>query len=287
MKMHKTIFEALNGASSFLQENGREGNAARLLLQHILETNYSGLMMRMHDELLVDQDELFQSYIQQHVKGVPVQYITGQEEFYGRTFLVDESVLIPRPETEELIVGTIERMTKLFSTKNDIQLADIGTGSGAIAITMKHEWPEANVTATDLSEAALETAKRNAERLQADITFKLGDLTAPIHHEKWDVVLSNPPYIAFNEMEDMSDVVLEHEPHSALFAEEDGLILYRRLAEQLPRIMKTPGLIGLEIGYTQGEAVADMFQKSFPQAKISIVKDINKKDRIVFCEISE
>lgn len=287
MKMHKTIFEALNGASSFLEQNGREGNAARLLLQHILQTNYSGLMMRMHDTLPEDKDRVFQSYIQQHVKGIPVQYITGQEEFYGRTFLVDESVLIPRPETEELIVGAIERMTKLFGSKKVLKLADIGTGSGAIAITMKHEWPEANVTATDLSEVALQTAKRNAEQLQAEITFKLGDLTAPIKEETWDVVLSNPPYIAFEEMKEMSDVVVAHEPHSALFADEEGLILYRKLAEQLPPMMKTPALIGLEIGYTQGEAVANLFKQNFPKAKISIVKDINGKDRIVFCEISE
>ena len=286
MKMHKTIFEALNGASSFLEQNGREGNAARLLLQHILQTNYSGLMMKMQDALTTEQQELFQFYLQMHAEGRPVQYITGVEEFYGRLYSVDESVLIPRPETEELIVGTIERMKKLFN-KKALKLADIGTGSGVIAITMKQEWPEAVVTATDLSEAALKTAQKNAKQLDADITFKLGNLTAPIANEKWDVVLSNPPYIAFEDMKEMSEVVVEHEPHSALFAEEDGLILYRKLAMQLPKLMNKPALIGLEIGYTQGEAVAELFKNSFPQAQVSIVKDINKKDRMVFCEINE
>lgn len=284
--MHKTIFEALNGASSFLEQNGREGNAARLLLQHILQTNYSGLMMKMQDALTTEQQELFQFYLQMHAEGRPVQYITGVEEFYGRLYSVDESVLIPRPETEELIVGTIERMKKLFN-KKALKLADIGTGSGVIAITMKQEWPEAVVTATDLSEAALKTAQKNAKQLDADITFKLGNLTAPIANEKWDVVLSNPPYIAFEDMKEMSEVVVEHEPHSALFAEEDGLILYRKLAMQLPKLMNKPALIGLEIGYTQGEAVAELFKNSFPQAQVSIVKDINKKDRMVFCEINE
>lgn len=284
--MHKTIFEALNGASSFLEQNGREGNAARLLLQHILQTNYSGLMMKMQDALTTEQQELFQFYLQMHAEGRPVQYITGVEEFYGRLYSVDESVLIPRPETEELIVGTIERMKKLFN-KKALKLADIGTGSGVIAITMKQEWPEAVVTATDLSEAALKTAQKNAKQLDADITFKLGNLTAPIANEKWDVVLSNPPYIAFEDMKEMSEVVFEHEPHSALFAEEDGLILYRKLAMQLPKLMNKPALIGLEIGYTQGEAVAELFKNSFPQAQVSIVKDINKKDRMVFCEINE
>ena len=215
-----------------------------------------------------------------------MQYITGVEEFYGRTFHVDESVLIPRPETEELIVGTIERMQKLF-TKSNVTVADIGTGSGAIAITMKKECPHLDVTATDLSESALATARKNAHHLTADITFLPGDLTAPIADKKWDVVLSNPPYIAYDDMASMSDVVVEHEPHSALFAEEDGLILYRKLAEQLPPLMNKPGLIGLEIGYTQGETVANYFRQHFPQAKVSIVQDINGKDRMIFCEISE
>lgn len=284
--MNKTIFEALNGASSFLEDNGREGNAARLLLQHVLQINYSGLMMKMHDEISVEQEQQFTAYIEAHIKGRPVQYITGVEEFYGRTFEVDESVLIPRPETEELIVGTIERINRLFN-KNDLLLADIGTGSGAIAITMKKECPNLDITATDISTAALETAQKNAKLLQAELTFIEGDLTAPIAHQKWDIVLSNPPYIAFEDMSSLSDVVVEHEPHSALFANENGLILYRKLAEQLPPLMNTPGLIGVEIGYTQGEAVAKFFREHFPQAQVSVVKDINGKDRMVFCEITE
>ncbi|KGR75963.1 peptide chain release factor N(5)-glutamine methyltransferase [Ureibacillus sinduriensis] len=282
---HKTIFEALNWASSFLVEKGRDENAARLLMQHLYQTNYSGLMMRMHDEINYEQWERFQASVMEHASGRPVQYITGTEEFYGRTFQVDESVLIPRPETEELILGTLERMRNLFGHQAELRLADIGTGSGAIAITMKKEWPTAEVVATDISGAALETAKINAGNLEADIEFRLGDLTEPLRNEKWDVILSNPPYIAFDEAKDMSEVVLEHEPHSALFAEEDGLILYRKLAEQLPNLVKQRALIAVEIGYTQGEAVADFFKTSFPQAKIEIVKDINQKNRIVFCEI--
>ncbi|MDN4492102.1 peptide chain release factor N(5)-glutamine methyltransferase [Ureibacillus aquaedulcis] len=282
---HKTIFEALNWASSFLVEKGRDENAARLLMQHVYQTNYSGLMMRMHDEIIPEQWEKFQSYVGEHATGRPVQYITGVEEFYGRTFQVDESVLIPRPETEELILGGIKRMKNLFGNQTELRLADIGTGSGAIAITMKKEWPTAEVVATDISVAALETAKTNAKSLEAKIEFRLGDLTEPLKNEKWDVILSNPPYIAFDEAKEMSEVVLEHEPHSALFAEEDGLILYRKLAEQLPNLVKERALIGVEIGYTQGEAVANFFKSSFPQAKVEIVKDINQKNRIVFCEI--
>lgn len=287
MKKYKTYLEALNGASSFLAEHGREENAARLLLQYILDTNYSGLMMRMHDSISEDEQNQLAQMITAHAKGMPIQYITGVEEFYGRTFEVDESVLIPRPETEELILGAIERMKSLFGTHANLNLADIGTGSGAIAISMKCEWPEVNVTATDLSAAAIQTAMKNAKRLEADVMFVQGDLTEPISNQKWDVILSNPPYIAFDEMKEMSDVVLNHEPHSALFAEEKGLILYRKLAEQLPALMNRPGLIGLEIGYKQGQAVARYFEEKFPTAKVEVVKDINGKDRMVFCTIAE
>lgn len=283
----KTIFEALNGASSFLVDKGRDENAARLLLQHILGMNYSGLMMRMHETLPEEKLMIFEQYVEAHANGRPVQYITGEEEFYGRSFQVDESVLIPRPETEELIVCALQAMKKIFGENTPIKLADIGTGSGAIAITMKKEWTEAKVTATDISERALDKAKENAANLQASIDFRLGDLTRPIENEKWDVVLSNPPYIAFEEAAEMSQVVLAHEPHSALFAEEDGLILYRKLAENLPSLMNKPGFIAVEIGYKQGQAVKNYFESHFPKAHVDVLKDINGKDRIVFCEITE
>lgn len=282
---HKTVFEALQWASSFLMEHGRDENAARLLLQHLLKTDYTGIMMRMHDEIPKEKQPQFQQMIKMHAEGKPVQYITGVEEFYGRTFQVNESVLIPRPETEELIEGAITRMKALFGEERNIKLVDIGTGSGIIAITMKLEWPDAEVAATDISSDALQTAKQNADRLNANIDFRQGDLTEPIANEKWDVILSNPPYIAYEEAEEMSDVVLQHEPHLALFAEDRGLKLYKQMVKALPNLVNTPALIGFEIGYSQGEAVAELLKTSFPQAEIEIVKDINKKDRIIFCKI--
>jgi len=284
MMTYKNVMEALEWASSFLVDNGREETAARIVMQHILGTTYSGVMLHLQDTLTAEQCEQFVQLIEEHANGRPVQYCIGSEEFYGRTFLVDESVLIPRPETEELVLGTSNRIEKIFPNKA-LKLADIGTGSGAIAISMKLECPELTVVATDLSAAALATAQKNAQLLAADIDFRQGDLTAPLNGEKFDIVLSNPPYIAFEEAKDMSSIVLEHEPHSALFAEEDGLILYRKLAQQLPALMNKPALIGLEIGYTQGEQVAQFFQESFPQATVTVEKDINGKPRMVFCEI--
>jgi len=284
MMTYNNVMEALQWASSFLVDNGREETAARIVMQHILDTSYSEVMLHLQDALTAEQQEKFKELIEEHASGRPVQYCVGSEEFYGRSFIVDESVLIPRPETEELVLGTINRMNKIFENQN-LKLADIGTGSGAIALSMKLECPELTVVATDLSEAALSTARKNAQRLAADIDFRLGDLTKPLSGEKFDIVLSNPPYIAFDEAKEMSNTVLEHEPHSALFAEEDGLILYRKLAEQLPPLMNKPALIGLEIGYTQGEQVAQFFKNSFPQATVSIEKDINGKPRMIFCEI--
>lgn len=283
--MCKYVYEALARASSFLIENGREEPVARMLLQHVLNKTHVQLLMDMREEISDSQFNQYWSLIEQHKDGKPVQYIIGSEEFYGRTFSVNEHVLIPRPETEELIVETTARIKRLFNNKTELNLADIGTGSGAIAITMKAEVPALQVTATDLSQQALKVAQANAAELDADITFKLGDLTAPIANEKWDIVLSNPPYIAHEEATTLSDTVLNYEPHSALFADEEGLQLYKRLAEELPAIINRPALIGLEIGYAQGPAVQSFFQKSFPTAQVDIVKDINGKERMIFCEI--
>ncbi|MGB6406617.1 MAG: peptide chain release factor N(5)-glutamine methyltransferase, partial [Planococcus donghaensis] len=210
----KYVYEALKRASSFLQEHGREEGAARILLQHELGLSYSELIASMRDEISDAQLENFWATIEQHAKGIPVQHLTGTEEFYGRKFRVNADVLIPRPETEELIEETLQLIERHL-VKKELALADIGTGSGIIAITMKCELPHANVTATDISQSALETAAQNAETLNAEIDFRLGDLTKPIENEKWDVILSNPPYIAYSEAPGLSDSVRDFEPHHA------------------------------------------------------------------------
>jgi len=285
--MCKYVYEALTRASSFLSAHGREEVVARMLLQHVLNKTRVELMIDMREEISVQQFDRYWSLIEEHRAGKPVQYIMGTEEFYGRTFQVNKDVLIPRPETEELIVETISRIQRIFTNQSKLKLADIGTGSGAIAVTMKLESPTLEVTATDLSLEALDVAKLNATELGAKISFKQGDLTRPISDEKWDIVLSNPPYISHDEAPTLSDSVLNYEPHCALFADEEGLYLYKRLAQELPAIMKRPALIGLEIGYKQGHDVQSIFQKSFPTAHVDIVKDINGKERMIFCEIVE
>ena len=281
----KYVYEALKRASSFLLENGREEGAARILLQHELGLSYSGLIAAMRDELSEQQFDRFWRNVEQHAKGIPVQHLTGSEEFYGRNFLVNPNVLIPRPETEELIeeaLGLIDR----HLPKKELTIADIGTGSGIIAITMKCELPDAQVTATDISQPALDMAAINAECLQAAIDFRLGDLTEPIKDQKWDVILSNPPYIGYAEAPSLSDSVRDFEPHSALFADREGLALYEKMAGKFPDLINKPGIIGFEIGYQQGPAVKKMLKSAFPDALVYIKEDINKNDRMVFAIIT-
>jgi len=284
--MTERIYEAQNRAFSLLEDKGLDTGAARIIMEYVTGKKGASLLVDMREPMKASEQQLFWDKIDEVASGKPVQYVIGEESFYGRTFYVDHNVLIPRPETEELIYGAIERAQRIFANKT-IAMADIGTGSGAIAVTFKKEWPEADVTATDISGQALAMAMKNARINDAQITFEEGDLAAPLTGLKWDVILSNPPYIAHEEADLMSATVLSHEPHQALFAEEDGLYCYRKLAESLPKLMNSPSLIGVEFGYKQGPAVHKLFTEAFPNAFIETVKDINGKDRMLFCEINE
>lgn len=281
------VFEALKWASSFLKENNRDANAGEILLQHFSKLTRSQLLANLHDELSQADFGQFKAAVELHADGTPIQYIIGSEEFYGRTFFVNEEVLIPRPETEELIYYTLRKLPAVFMEGQKLRLADIGTGSGAIAITMKLEKSNLSVTATDIADPSLEVAKKNAESLGAEVQFVQGDLLQPLinMNQKVDILLSNPPYIPNDDQKSMSVVVTGHEPHRALFAGIDGLDFYRRFMEQLPLIMEVPGLIGFEVGTGQGQAVADLLKRTFPAAEVSVVNDINEKDRMVFAEL--
>lgn len=282
------VFEALKWASSYLKEHGREEYAAELLLRHSLQVSRSEMLVKFREDMEEEQVESFKKLIYLHSEGQPVQYIIGQEEFYGRAFNVNKEVLIPRPETEELVHSALARIDKLFGGNAPIKLVDVGTGSGAIAVSMKLENPSLQVTATDLYEVSLAIAKKNADNLGAgDIEFVQGDLLQPFiaQGKTFDVVLSNPPYIPEKDIATMSDVVTEHEPHRALFAGEDGLVLYKRLCEELPHVVNEKAIIGFEVGAGQSNAVANLLEVAFPQAKVEVQYDINGKDRMVFAEV--
>ena len=226
------VYEALRWASSFLKEHGRDENAGDWLLMGQLGISRSQMLANMHEELTKEEEAIFTRDVKKHgLEAVPVQHIIGSEEFYGRSFLVNGNVLIPRPETEELIYHALTKLNKLFGSNKQLEMADIGTGSGIIAITMALECPAMNVTAVDLSEKALKQAAINAERLGAKVEFLQGDLLKPLIQtgKKVDVLLSNPPYIPESDREILSDVVKNHEPHLALFAGDDGLDCYRQI----------------------------------------------------------
>jgi release factor glutamine methyltransferase len=282
-QMSKKIYEALKWASSFLEKKNRDQNAGELLLRHFSGMSRTMLYANMRDELDPAILEQFEKAVHEHVEGTPIQYIIGSEEFYGRTFMVNESVLIPRPETEELVLGILQRIKR----ETPLDVIDVGTGSGAIAVSLKLENPVLQVTATDISADSLNTAKENAKQLGAEIEFCQGDLLKPMIEQKrkFDVVVSNPPYIPLIDKTWMSEVVTEHEPHRALFAGEDGLDFYRRFMEELPLVVKAQALIGFEIGAGQGVRVAELLQNTFPCAKVEIVNDINGKDRMVFAAL--
>ncbi|QPC47722.1 peptide chain release factor N(5)-glutamine methyltransferase [Mangrovibacillus cuniculi] len=278
-----TIFEALKWASSYLQEKERDQNAGELLLLHILGWSRSTLLAEQRTELTEVQWSLFQNYVEAHVNSQPVQYIIGKETFYGRDFRVTPDVLIPRPETEELVEAVISRTSAL----KDGTLVDIGTGSGAIAVTLKMERPDLHVFATDLSTKALTIAKHNAEAIGVNIDFLEGDLLQPLINKgiKVDVLVSNPPYIPFTDQFWMSPIVLEHEPHSALFAEEEGLVLYRKMIENAHQVFEKELLLAFEVGVGQARRIAEMIYQHYPHTNVEIVEDINKKERIVIAKL--
>ncbi len=285
MSVHR--YEALNWASSFLKENGRDENAGELLLRHYLQCSRSQLLADIREAVPEEVLQKFREGVYQHAEGVPVQHLIGHEEFYGREFTVNGDVLIPRPETEELVYHALKKIPALFKgNEGSLKLADIGTGSGAIGITMKCEMPALEVILSDLMPNALEMAKRNASALNADVSFVLGDGLQPFiqAQERLDVVLSNPPYIPVGDAASMSEVVTEHEPHTALFAGEDGLDLYRRLVQELTAVLNKPSLVGFEVGAGQGEQVASLLRAALPAAQVTIEYDINGKDRMVFAE---
>ncbi|MBZ9532892.1 peptide chain release factor N(5)-glutamine methyltransferase [Cytobacillus oceanisediminis] len=282
------VFEALKWASSYLKDHNREEYAAELLVRHTLQVSRSEMLIKFREDMEDEQFESFQKLVYLHAQGQPVQYIIGQEDFYGRAFTVNKEVLIPRPETEELVQSALARIDRLFGKNAALKLVDVGTGSGAIAVTMKLENPSLQVVATDLYEVSLSVAKQNAKKLGAeDIEFIQGDLLQPLMEQgrSIDIVLSNPPYIPEGDIQTMSDIVTEFEPHRALFAGEDGLVLYRRLCEELPLVVKEKAIIGFEVGAGQSKAAAKLLETAFPQAKVEVQYDINGKDRMVFAEV--
>lgn len=276
IKQQLTYFQAQQYFQKLVSSRGGEPPAVTELLLGITGWTPIELLRQQRELLPLSQQQQLEGMIQRYLTGWPVQYLLGHAAFFGHDFLVDPTVLIPRPETEELV----EWVLADFSQQTTLKVADIGTGSGAIGISLKLERPNWQLLLTDLSPAALQTAQKNADRLQAKVTAVSGDLLAPLTG-KYDVIVSNPPYIAADERPLMDRSVLEHEPAVALFAAENGLQIYHRLAEQLADKLTATGSMYLEIGFRQAAVVKKIFQSRFPMAQVSSKKDIAGKDRMV------
>ena len=277
MKSKTTYREVLKWASSFLETCKREPFAAELLLRERQDWSKTDIMMHLNDEIPSGVKHQLLKDVSDHGSGIPVQQIVGYGWFYDRKFKVTKDTLIPRPETEEIV----DIFLKETRADQKLSVLDIGTGTGIIGITIKKERPLFDVTATDLSSKALKVAKENAEVLDADVRLLEGDLTEPVKSETFDVIISNPPYISNDEVRYMDESVLHYEPHLALFAENNGLAIYQRLAKETPAILNPGGEILLEIGFKQGKKVQELFQSAFPTANVTIEKDMSSNDRLI------
>ena len=211
-------------------------------------------------------------------QGEPVQYIVGDVNFYGNIIKVNKNVLIPRRETEELVEKTIEYINKYFLNQ-EINILDIGTGSGCIPITLKKHFPKNKITAVDISEQALSVAKENAIDNEVEIEFIHSDLFQNIKG-KYHCIISNPPYIKENE--EIMDIVKNNEPHIALYAPNEGLYFYEKILKEAKKYLEQKFIIAFEIGETQGQDIINLGKKFFPDSNIILKKDLQHFDRFVF-----
>lgn len=211
-------------------------------------------------------------------KGEPIQYILGEVNFYGYPIKVSRHVLIPRFETELLVEKTLNKINKYFKNEN-IDILDMGTGSGCIAISLKHNLPSSNIFALDISKEALSIAKKNALDNKTNITFIESDMTT-YKDKLYDVIISNPPYISYEEP--IMELVKNNEPHLALYAKDNGLYFYKKIIDNIKYITKDKYLICFEIGYNESTAIVDYAKSKLTNINIYVEKDYSLKERFIF-----
>ena len=274
--------QAITRACLLLRRQGKEESLARFLLMYILDENSQEFTNNISEQLTKEKEELYFSLIDKHIEeNMPLSHLAGFEYFYDRKFKVTKDVLSPRMETEELIYKVIEYIKSI--NKNNIKILDLCTGSGIIGITLRKELESKSlkVVASDISEEALKVAKENAIMNEAEVKFIQSDIFENIN-EKFDIIVSNPPYIAYSDKITMEDNVLNYDPHLALFAEEDGMYFYREIVENAKEYLEEDGLVFFEIGYDQREKILKLANEN--GFKAEVYKDINGRDRMAILE---
>ncbi|CAM3556181.1 MULTISPECIES: peptide chain release factor N(5)-glutamine methyltransferase [Paenibacillus] len=280
----RSIREAFLEASSFLDGIGimEPQRNAQLLLEHVLGLTGTAYYVALGDDFPEDRRSEFEAVINRKAEGVPAQYITGEQEFYGRPFEVTPAVLIPRPETELLVEAVLKYGNQLAPQPGErLTAVEIGTGSGAIAVTLVLEAKGLRMLASDISPQALDVARRNASRLGADVEFRQGNLLEPFAGLAPDMIVSNPPYIPASDIEELQPEVRDHEPRTALDGGPDGLYPYRVMMDQLPLLATPPRLIAFELGMGQAQDVADMLRAAGHWDEIVTIPDLAGIDRHV------
>ena len=280
-----TILEFKRYFKSELSELYTEAESAQLYSIFLYEkTGFDRFQQRRfaHQELLISDEEELKEIIEELKTGKPYQQILGHTEFYGKKFFVDENVLIPRPETEELVELAKIEIQNLKSKIQNLKLLDIGTGSGIIPITLKKHFPNAEISAIDISEKALEIAKKNAEFHQANIQFIQQDYLNTKLEENYDIIISNPPYIGIEENIEIEDSVKGFEPNIALFSPtSDALIFYKKIAKDGEKHLNENGMIFLEINQKLGKETLELFSN---YSESRLIKDLSGNDRFVFAK---
>ena len=263
-------------------DEGEAKAIARMVYEVCFNLTLSDLFIGKDTQLSANDQAELAEITQRLEQQEPVQYVLGQADFCGRTFLVNQHVLIPRPETEELCRWIISEFRDESLEFRDCSILDIGTGSGCIAITLAADLPKAEVTAWDISGEALQVARENAKRLHFNVIFELADaLNTPLDHERWDVIVSNPPYICNKERARIEANVLDHEPHTALFVpDETPLLFYSAIAQYGLTALKTGGRLYFEINPLYAQELAEMLSM-MSYHDIEIKNDTYGKQRMI------
>lgn len=251
---------------------------AKMLLANLLDKNPLELLNYLDREVSSDIIEKYLNQLEALSNNKPIQYVIGTSNFYGNDYIVNEHTLIPRFETEELVENTLKYMEELFPNK-PLKVIDLGCGTGCIGITIKKKKPSSSVTLVDISEETLKVAQENARRLETEVTIINSDYFSNIK-DKFDVVISNPPYI--KEDEEIEDIVKNNEPHLALYAGKDGLDAYRQILSTIKDHLNNQYLIAFEIGYTQKEEAINLIRENLPNSTIIAKQDMQGRDRMIF-----